>query len=71
VTAVATPRLVSKKPWELAIPRQSVSKVRANAERKHVQITVKKHKPRGILHFKSTDDAMQRVVEVIAARISR
>lgn len=71
VSVALAPRLVSKKPWELAIPWQSITKVRVNSAREHVQVTVKKHKPRGVLHFKPGGDANQMVVEAITARISR
>lgn len=71
VSVIFTPRLVSKKPWELAIPWQSITKVRLNTGREHVQVTVKKHKPRGVLHFKPGTDANRMIVDAITARISR
>jgi len=70
-SVAAAPRLMSKKPWELAIPWQSITKVRVNRARQHVQITVKKHKPRGVLHFKPDGGAKKLVVDAITARISR
>ena len=70
-SVLVVPRLVSKKPWELAIPWQSITKVRVDISRTHVQVTVKKHKPRGLLHFKPGDGPNQVVIDAITARISR
>jgi len=45
--------------------------VRVDISRTHVQVTVKKHKSRGVLHFKPGNDPNQMVVDAITARISR
>jgi hypothetical protein len=69
LSAAAIPKSASKKPWELSIPWSSVKKVTVNLQRKDVEITIKKHKPSGVLHFKPTDGATQIVCNAIQTKI--
>jgi hypothetical protein len=69
LSAAAVPKSAGKKPWELTIPWSSVKKVTVNLQRKDVEITIKKHKPSGVLHFKPADGATQIVCNAIQTKI--
>ena len=57
LSAAATTKRASKRSYELVIPWSAIKDVKIDTQRGDVVIRVKKHKPRGSLHFKSANNA--------------
>lgn len=69
VVAAALPRKAKKTPWELVIPWASVAKVALDSSKTMVLVTVKKHKPKGTLHFKPQGSAQDVVTALDTRRV--
>ena len=67
IGGAAQTRRVSKDPLELVIPWSAIYKVSVDPQRKELQVVVKKHKPKGVLHFQADADGNQAACNAIQA----